>query len=81
MQARHPYHRRNGHGENGKVAAAKTTSVCRWMLPTCLPPNSTGLWMKQAGRYIFLSYVLKGRFSTHLKTSSGVKTMQMPFTG
>lgn len=43
-----------------KVSAAKTTSVCWWMLPTRLPPNSTGLWMKQAGRYIFLSYVLKG---------------------
>lgn len=46
-----------------------------------LPPNSTGLWMKQAGRYIFLSYVLKGSILHAPKTSSGVKTMQMPFTG
>lgn len=41
----------------------------------------TGLWMKQAGRYIFLSYVLKGSILHAPKTSSGVKTMQMPFTG
>ena len=46
--------------EKMEVSAAKTTSVYWWMLPTRLPPNSTGLWMKQAGHYIFLSYVLKG---------------------
>ena len=33
------------------------------------------------GRYIFLSYVLKGSILHAPKTSSGVKTMQMPFTG
>ena len=65
-------------GENGKLPPKQHLLVD---LPTRLPPNSTGLWMKQAGRYIFLSYVLKGSILHAPKTSSGVKTMQMPFTG